>query len=75
MGQMDVRGGGDSSGNAAETSRMDQGALALVTDEAKAFQKVQLKVVWAWAIVHFRSVGTLNITERMCGRAAADNIT
>ena len=30
----------------------DQGALALVLDLAKAFERVSLPVVWAWA-THF----------------------
>ena len=37
-------------GNAKEK---DQGAVALVLDSAKAFERVSLLVVWTWA-THFR---------------------
>ena len=39
----------------------DQGSVAMVLDLAKAFGRVSVLVVWAWA------------TRRMCGRAAADH--
>ena len=35
---------------------MDQGAVTLVGDLAKALEKGQLKVVWAWASQHQRRV-------------------
>ena len=60
----------------------DQGAVALVLDLAKAFERVSLPVVWAWS-THFSfskedSAGAVRpirspeacTVRRVCGRAA-----
>ena len=61
----------------------DQGALALVLDLAKAFERVSLPVVWAWATRFPRKIlrvlcGVFRTPEassvrRMCGRANTDH--
>ena len=63
---------------------VDQGAVALVLDQAKVFERVSLPVVWAWA-THFSFprktsrvlLWLFRATEegavrRMCGRAATN---
>ena len=54
----------------------DRGAVAWVPDLAKAFERVSLPVVWAWA-THFSFRGILSTEacaiRRMCGRAACDH--
>ena len=42
----------------------DQGALTLVLDLAKAFERVSLPVVWAWA-THFKK--SREILRVLCG--------
>ena len=62
----------------------DQGAVALVLDPAKAFERVSLPVVWAWA-THFSFPRKMlrvlcrvfraeaSAVRRMCGGAAPDH--
>ena len=63
----------------------DQGALALVVDLAKVFERVGLPVVWAWA-THFRFPRKIlrvlcgyfehqrkSALRKMCGGAAPDH--
>ena len=63
----------------------DQGALALVLDLAKAFERVSLPVVWAWA-THFSFPRKIlrvlcgyflapgaSAVRRMCGGTARDH--
>ena len=40
-------------------NNMDQGAVTLVVDSARAFEIVQLKVVWAW-MMHFLDFATIS---------------
>ena len=44
--------------------KMDQGAVTLVVELEKAFEHMQLKVVWAWAM-HF---GYWYVQRRVSGR-------
>ena len=45
--------------NTAKMNNMDQGAVTLVVDSARAFEIVQLKVVWAW-MMHFLDFATIS---------------
>ena len=68
-----------------KAKKEDQGALALVLDLAKAFERVSLPVVWAWA-THFSFPRIILWVlcghcehrrrvqfERMCGGATPDH--
>ena len=49
----------------SNVEEIDQGAVTLVVDFAKAFEKVQLQVVWAWSM-HFSATAKGDL-RRLCG--------